>query len=49
MCEELESLERRVVVQSMHIQQDKLDVDEGLHHHEEQVEEDEMGTTEELT
>jgi hypothetical protein len=45
LCEELESLERRVVVQSMHIQQAKLEADEGLHQHEEQLEEAGMGTT----
>jgi hypothetical protein len=31
LCGELESLERRVVVQSMHIQQAKLEANEGLH------------------
>ena len=39
LCEELESLERRVVVQSMHIQQAKLEAYGGLHQHEEQLEE----------
>jgi hypothetical protein len=48
LCEELESLERRVVVKSVHIQQAKLEADEGLHQHEEQLEEAGMGTTEGL-
>jgi hypothetical protein len=45
MCEALESLERRVVVQSVHIQQAKLEADEGLH---QQLGEARMGTTEGL-
>jgi hypothetical protein len=35
LCEELESLERRVEMQGMHIQQAKLEIDEGPHQHEE--------------
>jgi len=35
LCEELEALERRVEIEGMHIQQAKLEEDEGLHQHEE--------------
>jgi len=46
--EELEALVRRVEVQVMHIQQVKLEVDEGPRQHEEKLEEAGMGVVEEL-
>jgi hypothetical protein len=39
LCGELEAMERRVIVQSMHIQQIKLEIDGGVYHPEEQLEE----------
>jgi hypothetical protein len=45
LCEEFETLERRVEMQGMHIQQDKLEADEGPHQDEEKLEGDGMGTT----
>jgi hypothetical protein len=39
MYKELKALERRVMVQSQHIQQDRLEIDEGAYQSEEQLEE----------
>jgi hypothetical protein len=49
LCEEFESLERKVVVKGMHIRQAKLESDERLHQHEEQMEEARMRTAEGMT
>jgi hypothetical protein len=39
LCKEIEALERRVIVQGMHIQQVKLEADEGKFQAEEKLEE----------
>jgi hypothetical protein len=39
LCEQIEALERRVEVQSMHIQQMRLETDGGYFHAKEQLEE----------
>jgi hypothetical protein len=49
LCEELEALERRVIVQILHIQQVKLEIDGGSYQPEEQLEEDGDVLAEELT
>jgi hypothetical protein len=49
LCEELEALERRVIVQSMHIQNARLETGEGAYQSKEQLEETGDMPAEELT
>jgi hypothetical protein len=48
LCEELEALERRVMVQGLHIQQAKLEEGSGAYQPQEKLEEDESIPTEEM-
>jgi hypothetical protein len=48
LCKELEALERRVMVQGFHIQQDKLEEGSGAYHPQEKLEEAESMPAEEM-